>query len=102
MSILHTLNKTAHHIAVNEKLSQVINEDDSVVLIENGVYQCVSTFSDASTKKSWPQLTKHIFALKEDALARGVSIDTQGISFISYEEFVTLSLSHNKVVSWYS
>ena len=104
MSTVHTLNKTAQNSLLNEKLSNAINQGDDVILIEDGVYQCLALFSGSRGNaeiKSWPQQTKRIYALKDDALARGITIDIEGISFISYEEFVQLSLNCNKVVSWY-
>lgn len=104
MSTLHTLNKTAQDSLVNDKLSNVIDADSSVILIENGVYQCLTLFSELgsdSEKPKWSQHAETIYALKEDAMARGVPTDIGGIIFISYEEFVQLSLNHKKVVSWY-
>lgn len=102
-STLHTLNKTAQNTALNIKLSQTINEGDDVILIEDGVYQCLTLSSNETQKNktSWPNISKKIYALKNDALARGIPITVNGIIFVSYEEFVQLSLSHKKVVSWY-
>jgi len=102
-STLHTLNKTAQNYSLNIKLSQTINEGDEVILIEDGVYQCLQLFSTQNTdhNSAWPFISKSIYALKDDALARGVPITTAGIIFVSYEEFVLLSISHKKVISWY-
>lgn len=100
---LHTLNKTAQANTLNLKLSQYIGKSDDVILIEDGVYQSLTLFTEHKPKDSahWPQLAKTIYALKDDALARGIPLTTKGIVFITYEEFVKLSLSHQKVVSWY-
>lgn len=108
-STLHTLNKTAQATTLNLKLSQSLNKGDEVILIEDGVYQCITLFSEATTpcssssenNQTWSKLAKTIYALKEDALARGISLKSAGIIFITYEEFVKLSLAHKKVISWY-
>ena len=102
-STLHTLNKTAHDCALNLKLSQAMNEGDVVILIEDGVYQCLTFLSSqkSAANISWPFSAKSIYALKDDALARGIPIAIEGIIFVSYEEFVELSISHKKVISWY-
>ena len=102
-STLHTLNKTAQDFSLNLKLSQSITEGDNVLLIEDGVYQCLTLFSEHESAKnlSWSNLAKVIYALKDDALARGIPITTEGIIFVDYEEFVQLSLSHKKAISWY-
>jgi sulfur relay protein TusB/DsrH len=99
--ILHTLNKTSSFTALNQQLSQCIAASDSVLLIEDGTLQCSQLAANYEQKSSWPSITKVIYALTEDALARGVSLDCDNIKFISYPEFVELSLAHDKVVSWY-
>lgn len=104
MSTLHTLNKTAQATSLNAKLSHLIDKDDNVLLIEDGVYQCL-TLSRTPVPKNevstWAHQAKKIYAIKEDALARGINIQMKDIAFISYEEFVKLSMESNKVVSWY-
>ena len=102
-STLHTLNKTAQNTSLNTKLSQIIKEDDAVILIEDGVYQCLTLFTENTSNNDshWSERSKLIYALKDDALARGIHLSTKSIIFLSYEEFVALCLKHNKVVSWY-
>lgn len=103
-STLHTLNKTALAHTLNKRLSQVIHNNDAVILIEDGVYQCLDLYHEAdinSDNMSWPRISKRIYALKDDAIARGIPITLEGYNFISYEEFVKLSFEHNKVISWY-
>jgi tRNA 2-thiouridine synthesizing protein B len=103
LSSLHTFNKTAQDDYLNLKLSQAIRDGDEVILIEDGVYQCLKLFTLQNTEhdSAWPMLSKSIYALRDDALARGIPITTEGIIFVSYEEFVQLSISHKKVISWY-
>ena len=97
--ILHTINKTSAHEGLNQQLSDVIDTNDSVILIENGVYQAQQLSQHSS--KHWSNTAKHIYILKEDALARGIALDTSKLSYINYAEFVELSLLHEKVTSWY-
>lgn len=92
---LHIINKASSAIEINEQLSNAIEDGDSVLLIEDGVFQCVSP-----SKSVWPSKAKQIHALKEDALARGVRIPSGHIE-IDYDGFVKLTTEHNKVVSWY-
>ncbi len=102
-STLHSLNKTTADLSLNTRLSQAISKGDEVILIEDGVYQCLNLFSGTSeiNKTAWPQLAKAIYALKDDAVARGIPTSTENIIFVDYEAFVKLSLSHKKVISWY-
>lgn len=100
---LHTLNKTAQESTINLKLSQTIQDGDSVILIEDGVYQCLGLFIENTQRNylTWPQQAKNIYALEADASARGIPLSIEGVIFITYEKFVELSLAHRKVVSWY-
>jgi len=105
-STLHTLNKTQSVSLLNAQLSQCMSAGDSVILIEDGVYQCMNLLnaSGAFNQDHWSDKAANIYVLSDDARARGIpmeSIKHAKISFINYHEFVTLSLKHHKVVSWY-
>jgi len=41
-----------------------------------------------------------VYVLKEDAEARGISIENGKIQLITYAQFVELSLEYDNVVSW--
>lgn len=103
--ILHTLNKAQSHKELSQQLTNTCSIQDSVLLIEDGVYQLLDpTFF--TTKAHWSYNAKHIFALANDATARGINkkdlgLDTSKLSFISYKEFVELSASHINTISWY-
>ncbi len=107
LATLHTINKTATDKALNKRLSSVIAENDAVLLIEDGVYQMNMVSggdSNAASEKHWSLIAKHIYVLSDDALARGIELQTSQsarISFITYEEFVNLTFTYQKVVSWY-
>jgi len=103
--ILHTLNKAQSHTELNQQLFSVCKNVDSVLLIEDGLYQLLSP-ALFSAKDHWSSQANTIYALLEDALARGIEKDIidktlSHISFISYKEFVTLASTHNKTISWY-
>jgi len=97
--ILHTLNKAPSHEALSKQLADIADTGDSILLIEDGVYHCLSStlLTDEYAKENKVQ----VYALSEDALARGISIDNNNITFIDYAKFVELTLTHDKVISWY-
>ncbi|KZY29540.1 MULTISPECIES: sulfurtransferase complex subunit TusB [unclassified Oleiphilus] len=94
---LHILNKPPSEVAVNQQLSDTILDGDCVVLIEDGVFQCLGTSSEAS---QWSCIAATIFVLTEDALARGVKIPVDYCK-IDYNDLVELTIKHEKVHSWY-
>lgn len=103
--ILHTLNKTQSNTELNQQLLIACSSNDSVLLIEDGLYQVLAPqlFSD---KKHWSSKTSNVYALLEDAKARGIDFNKldpqlEHIQFISYAEFVALAAEHNNTVSWY-
>mgnify|MGYP000403921068 CR=1 FL=1 len=103
--ILHTLNKAQSFKDLNKQLSQVCTDDDSVLLIEDAVYHLLDP-NLCSIKQDWSFKAKRIFALANDAEARGITkknlgCDSSKLSLISYEEFVELSANHKNTVSWY-
>jgi len=103
--ILHTLNKAQSHTDLNQQLTNTCSNQDSVLLIEDGVYQLLDPTIFSRTDH-WSFSAKNIFALTNDATARGINqADLEhsivNISFISYLEFVELAASHTKTISWY-
>jgi sulfur relay protein TusB/DsrH len=111
---LHTLNKTASEYALNKQLSQCMQKGDSILLLENGVYQSISldqspsnkhiTLSDNEADAHWSEKAACIYVLSPDALARGIQTDSvynDKVKFIDYTDFVELTMHHKKVISWY-
>jgi len=97
--ILHTLNKTRTQEDINHQLSENICRSDSVILIEDGVYQALTITHNSLAH--WANIAEQVYILKDDALARGIPLNLDSLSYIDYEQFVALTLSHNKVISWY-
>jgi sulfur relay protein TusB/DsrH len=103
--ILHTLNKAQSHTALNQQLCDTCSDQDSVLLIEDGVYQLLDTAIFAK-KEHWSFSAKYIYVLTNDALARGINQtniagNSSKIRFIAYSEFVALCASHSNTISWY-
>ena len=113
--ILHTLNKPPSNTELSQQLSQVIGVEDSVLLIEDGVYQLLASERLASDQH-WSSKAKHIYALIDDVKARGIDvrvIDTNTVntniintnlgqaSLVSYQQFVALVVEHDRVINWY-
>lgn len=103
--ILHTLNKAQSHTELSQQLTNTCAAQDSVLLIEDGVYHLLDP-ARSTTKNHWSFNAKNIFALANDASARGIDPSdlegsTENIRFISYQEFVDLCSSHTKTISWY-
>ena len=97
--ILHTLNKPSSYESLCHQLSENIARVDSVILIEDGVYQI--TWLEHHSLGHWSTIANKIYALKDDVIARGTSDNADYITYIDYPEFVALTLSHTKVISWY-
>lgn len=103
--ILHTLNKAQSHTELNQQLTNTCSNQDSVLLIEDAVYQLLDP-TIFTKNNHWSFSAKNIFVLANDATARGINqadLESSGsnINFISYPEFVELSASHTKTFSWY-
>jgi sulfur relay protein TusB/DsrH len=101
--ILHTFNKAQSHTELNQQLTNTCSSNDSVLLIEDAVYQLLDP-TIFTTKDHWSFNAKNIFALANDATARGINqteFKNDKIRFISYPEFVELTASHTKTISWY-
>jgi sulfur relay protein TusB/DsrH len=92
---LHLLNKARSAHEINEQLSNSIEPGDQVLLIENGVLQCLT-----QPYPAWHDIASNVYVLSEDASARGLKIP-KGFTSVNYDDFVRLSIEHNKVVSWY-
>lgn len=81
--ILHTINKPA----ALSRCENLIQPEDQVILIEEGVY--------LSNKV----LPGKVSAIRADAIARGW--DTGDVNQIDYDDFVSLTVQADKVCSWF-
>jgi tRNA 2-thiouridine synthesizing protein B len=96
MTTLHTLNASAaDYSELLKRLLRYAERDDSILLIENGVYNLVN--DDAMTAINTAGLT--VYYLQNDSLARGIKVNSGNA--IDDQGFVELSCNHRKVLSWF-
>ncbi|MGI2258187.1 sulfurtransferase complex subunit TusB [Shewanella sp. GXUN23E] len=69
-------------------------KDDSFVLSGNGV--------TAVLKRQWSMALSpfKVYLLADDVSARGLAPHTAGYPLIDYQDFVALTLSHDKIITW--
>ena len=96
--ILHTLNKSPDHPALN-RCAGFISDGDCLILIEDGVY-CAAT-NDSSTLNNLLLRQIPVFCLQADVEARGLlNRLNPAVQLIDYEGFVTLSTEQTKSKRW--
>ena len=103
-STLHTLNTSAREqAALLQQLLRCASVGDSLLLIENGVYNLADTDALAAIKAAGLTL----YCLQADVLARGLKHHEQSgattvdATVIDDSGFVELTCSHQKVISWF-
>jgi sulfur relay protein TusB/DsrH len=104
-STLHTLNASAREqAALLQRLLRCASAGDSLLLIENGVYNLADTDALAAIKAAGLTL----YCLQADVLARGLNhhhemsgTTTIDATVIDDSGFVELTCSHQKVISWF-
>lgn len=96
---LHTLNKQRHDLL--QLCISALTPGDSLLLLEDGVYAALAKAADeVDLANTLPAGTK-LYALTEDVAARGLSGNfPDAITRITYRDFVSLSLTCDKVVNW--
>ena len=89
---LHLIQKSPFATSALKDCLNVINEQDIILLMQDGVYSCQS-----------PQLktNNRILALQDDLDARGIQINGDCIEAISYDDFVTFCTQCKNTISWY-
>jgi len=96
MSSLHTINKSPDSKLL-ESCLKVINADDAILFIEDGVYHCASLVNLATITD-----TVKVYGLREDMLARATLSKTMDrVEAIDTTRFVELCCEYDKVVSWF-
>lgn len=95
MTTLHVINKT--DASLWRTCAAALGSGDALLLIEDAVYAALPAESVVAQIPAGVQLC----ALAEDLAARGISARIRpGFSRASYNDFVALSLAHDRVVSW--
>ena len=95
MSTLHTVNKPGQPL---ELCLRSLSEGDALIFIEDGVYLLLEAL-DVLEEVSH---SFKLYAIDTDLAARGVTSDRQKLAEpVSYRQFVDLTESHDKVLSWF-
>jgi tRNA 2-thiouridine synthesizing protein B len=97
-TILHTVNKSPFTHQTLKDCLDISNNDDAVVLLEDGVYAALD-----SQPQNKLLSNNRCFVLEEDLQARGLTTQKllQNIEHITYERFVQLCAEYDMVQSWY-
>lgn len=88
MSTLHIFSKPLNYYSANS-LDNLIMLTDTILLVGDACFG----------KEQYRQFTDLLYILNDDATARGISL-TLNDTAISYDEFVTLSLSTKQSITW--
>jgi len=95
--ILHTINKQGPALL---RALAAVSENDTVLLLEDGVYAALETKEEDDCWSMLPSSVRR-FALADDLAARGISDKMlSGFEIVDWHGFVSLSIEHDKVVSW--
>ena len=92
--ILHTLNQPPANLSCLERCLEAMAADDSLLLIEDGVYWALPAFASRLAA-----LQGRLHLLEADVKARGLELPAE--QCINDDQFVALCISHEKVVSWF-
>ena len=95
----YLLKMTLHIFNTQEQLTKhfllikgSLDNEDSVLLIENAVY---------AGKKNLSDFSKNIYVLKEDCIARAITEQINAsCALVDYAGFVELTEQHKTIISW--
>ena len=96
--LLHIINKSPSNCSAFNDALPFINENDTVLLIDDGVYASITNHAAITEPK---EKQCRIAAIKEDLEIRGLAIENTHIENITMKEFVKLSFNCKKTISWY-
>ena len=91
--MLHLIQKSPFQSQCLEDCLNIAAPDDSFLLMQDGVY--------AIQKADFIEQHDNIYILESDLKARGLTNNHPNVSSITYADFVELTKTHNKVLSWY-
>tara|TARA_B100001778_G_C18488159_1_gene583752 strand:+ start:471 stop:773 length:303 start_codon:yes stop_codon:yes gene_type:complete len=99
--MLHTVNKSPFEKNSLETCLRLIEDDSSILLIEDGVYGALKNTSFESSIIN-AQKTNKFYVLGPDLKARGLDKSSliSNIDVIDYKEFVKLTVENNKIQNW--
>jgi len=99
--MLHTVNKSPFEKNSLETCLRLVEDNSSILLIEDGVYGALKNTSFESTIISMQKASK-FYALGPDLKARGLDKSSliSNIEIIDYKEFVKLTVENDKIQNW--
>jgi len=97
MTILHIVNKSPYEKDSLATCVGYVQEGDTILLIEDGVYAAVATGKAAAQLNGLD-----VAVLGPDLAARGIAEAklTTGVKVVDYGGFVDLTVARDKVQSW--
>lgn len=76
----------------------LIQTNDDVLLLEDAVY---ALFRQSSSQIAWKDQKDHCWALKEDLMARGLTLPHELIfQVVDFDGFVSLTEQHLQSITW--
>lgn len=92
--ILHHIQHSASEDNALKTCLRFAASKDSILLSGNGLY--------ALLQPAWQnQLAQRtVYLLKDDVTARGLSTRLSNYNMIDYNEFISQTLKHEKVITW--
>jgi len=96
---LHIINKSPYDSASVRECLAILDQSDTVVLIENGVY---AALNNSPTQLLLVNKCHRIFAIEDDVQARGLSTKiSDDFQRIDYLGFVELCAENSPIQSWF-
>jgi len=97
MAMLHLVNKSPYDACSLDTASSIMKGDDSLLLIEDGVYAAVKSGKAAARLAGLK-----VSVLGPDLAARGIGEDKliDGVTVVDYAGFVDMVEANDKVQSW--
>ncbi|PUA26500.1 MAG: sulfur relay protein DsrH [Cellvibrio sp. 79] len=102
MSTLHTVNKSSFTHSTLKSCISVCANNDGILLLEDGVFSALQSAPDAEALITLNEKGVVIYASQDDIKARGLEHKIAShIQLTNYEGFVSLTLYHKCIQSWY-
>jgi len=99
IATLHIVSASPFSTAALSDCLRVLQDDDSILLIENGVW---AINGNHMWQRQLEALCEHhaIYALAEDAALRGIHV-LPPFELIDYERMVAITCEHVRSISWF-
>jgi tRNA 2-thiouridine synthesizing protein B len=99
MSSLHIVSGSAFQTSALARAIALVQADDAILLIEDGVYGAANTDANQTLLAALPEGVS-LYVLSEDLAARALPSRLSRFNEVTYAGFVDLVCQHNNSVSW--